>query len=202
VLSKVPLIGLTATATPRVRTDILGSLQLRNPFVSQLSLDRANLKIHVHRKMGIPDAMKEFLDSTTTSTTPASTIIYAPTRAMVESIHQYLVSHNVSCEAYHAGLADRANAHTNFLTGKTAVLVATTAFGMVRVEKLSNGLFSLNSIVIVIVRVLTSRTFGRLSITVRPRRWKSTISRLAELAATGYRPAASSTRTIRTLTRI
>jgi hypothetical protein len=200
VLSKVPLIGLTATATPRVRTDILGSLQLRNPFVSQLSLDRANLKIHVHRKMGIPDAMKEFLDSTTT--TPASTIIYAPTRAMVESIHQYLVSHNVSCEAYHAGLADRANAHTNFLTGKTAVLVATTAFGMVRVEKLLNGRFSLNSIVIVIDRVLTSRTFGRLSITVRPRRWKSTISRLAELAATGYRPAASSTRTIRTLTRI
>jgi superfamily II DNA helicase RecQ len=129
ILSKIPLIGLTATATPRVRTDILDSLRLRDPFVSQLSLDRANLKIEVYRKKGIPDAMKEFLISA--SGPLVSTIIYAPTRATVESIHQYLVSHGVSCEAYHAGLADRANAHTNFLTGKTTVLVATTAFGMV-----------------------------------------------------------------------
>lgn len=127
VLSQVPLIGLTATATPRVRTDILQTLKLRNPFVSQLSLDRSNLKIEVHRKKGIPHAMKDFVGN---AQKQASTIIYAPTRASVETIHQYLISNGVSCEAYHAGLANRSTAHTNFLTGQTSVLVATTAFGM------------------------------------------------------------------------
>ena len=64
-----------------------------------------------------------------------STIVYAPTRSQVDEVAMYLqanVKNSVKIEAYHAGLsnAERATAHTNFLTGKSSVVVATVAFGM------------------------------------------------------------------------
>ena len=68
-----------------------------------------------------------------------STIIYAPTRGQVEDITAHLSKrlrqegdNNIQVEGYHAGMSTEARneAHTNFLTGKTAVICATVAFGM------------------------------------------------------------------------
>jgi hypothetical protein len=61
VLRHVPIVALTATAVPRVQTDICNSLQLRNPFVSRQSLDRSNLRIRVAKKSGLAHAMKDLL---------------------------------------------------------------------------------------------------------------------------------------------
>ena len=142
----IPLLALTATAVPRVRRDILESLKMRDPvLVHQQSFDRPNLRIRVAKKTGgLPGAMKDLLKElngaaagtkASASHPNQSTIVYAPTRSQVEEVAQYLQAHttrNIRVEAYHAGLSNaaRADAHTNFLTGQTAVIVATVAFGM------------------------------------------------------------------------
>lgn len=139
VLSRIPILALTATAVPRVQQDICDSLQLRNPFVAKQTFDRTNLKIRVLKKSGIPAAMKDLLAELNASGVRAakqSTIVYAPTRAQVDDIALYLQTHvrneGMRVEAYHAGLSNdgRGRAHTNFLTGQTTVIVATVAFGM------------------------------------------------------------------------
>jgi superfamily II DNA helicase RecQ len=142
VLRHVPIVALTATAVPRVQTDICHSLQLRNPFVSRQSLDRSNLRIRVAKKSGLALAMKDLLAVLNTPGIRASkqsTIVYAPTRSQVNELALYLQSNIQSSddnkarvEPYHAGLTqeERNQAHTKFLTGVTTVIVATVAFGM------------------------------------------------------------------------
>jgi RecQ family ATP-dependent DNA helicase len=137
-LAQIPILALTATAVPRVQLDIMQSLRLRNPLKSQQSFDRTNLKIRVLKKSGgVSTAMQglvEALNTPNVRLTKESTIVYAPTRAQVEEVALYLQKsvETAQVEAYHAGLSndDRSRAHTNFLTGKTTVIVATVAFGM------------------------------------------------------------------------
>jgi ATP-dependent DNA helicase RecQ/Werner syndrome ATP-dependent helicase len=128
-----------------VQKDIIESLHMRNPFVSLQSFDRKNLKIRVITKPsgGVAGAFSEFVaklrDSKGTLAVAGrkqSTIVYASTRSQVEEIALFLqknVLHDeIQIEAYHAGLSpnQRTATHTNFLTGKTTVVVATVAFGM------------------------------------------------------------------------
>jgi RecQ family ATP-dependent DNA helicase len=137
-LQEIPILALTATAVPRVQLDIMESLRLRDPLKAQQSFDRTNLKIRVVKKTGgISMAMQglvEALSAPNVRLTKESTIVYAPTRAQVEEVASYLQKtvKSAQVEAYHAGLSndDRSRAHTNFLTGKTTVIVATVAFGM------------------------------------------------------------------------
>jgi RecQ family ATP-dependent DNA helicase len=141
-LRNIPILALTATAVPRVQQDICTSLQLRNPFVSKQSLDRANLKIRVVKRSGVASAMKELLavlNAPSVRGSKESTIVYASTRSQVEELALYLNSNlqtnqssAVRIDAYHAGLSqgERNDAHTRFLTGATTVIVATVAFGM------------------------------------------------------------------------
>ena len=128
VLAEVPLVCLTATAIPRVQTDIVQSLQLRNPLLARQSFDRTNLEISVHKKKGPRAALDPLLPKMAQQ----STIIYAPTRDQVQEIADYLSTKLPGVEAYHAGLPQeqRTRAHTNFLVGQTKVIVATVAFGM------------------------------------------------------------------------
>jgi ATP-dependent DNA helicase RecQ/Werner syndrome ATP-dependent helicase len=128
VLSQVPIVALTATAVPRVQTDICQSLGLRDPLLARQSFDRTNLVIEVHKKKGVRAAMEPLLDRLSRE----STIVYAPTRDQVEEIANYLSTKVTGVEPYHAGLPQqqRNAAHMNFLVGKTKVIVATVAFGM------------------------------------------------------------------------
>ena len=141
---KVPLLALTATATPKVRRDIIQSLQLRNPKLSIHSFDRDNLQISVHRKPQYVQALKSFIQeikkeksNPTTCQGGSSTIIYVPSKSLVDEISLYLTKQfdstsNVKVQPYHAGLSmkKRMEHHTNFLIGKTDIIVATIAFGM------------------------------------------------------------------------
>ena len=141
-LKHVPLLALTATAVPRVQTDIVSSLHMRYPVVEKLSFDRTNLKIRVaSRAGGIATAMQPLLKDLR-SGNPQSTIVYTATRKEVEDVAAFLqqnVTEAVSTQtmaplvtAYHAGMTSevREEAHTNFLTGRTPVIVSTVAFGM------------------------------------------------------------------------
>jgi ATP-dependent DNA helicase RecQ/Werner syndrome ATP-dependent helicase len=86
--------------------------------------------------MALASAMKPLLQSLLQ--TPESTIVYASTRNQVEDITSFLQQRleqkgkNVKVEGYHAGLSlnARSDAHTNFLTGRTTIVVATNAFGL------------------------------------------------------------------------
>ena len=131
VLGQIPILALTATAVPRVQNDILSSLRLRKPYIAKQTFDRTNLAISVVKKhrgglrATIDTVLPKLMDK-------KSTIIYAATKSEVEDIATYLDSKGVSVQAYHAGLSNnaRTDAHTNFLVGKTSVLVGTVAFGM------------------------------------------------------------------------
>jgi len=141
-LSDIPMVAVTATAVPRVQRDILQSLYLRQPLVVQQSFDRSNLIIGMKRKPkgGYSTALKSFvqeLDSDS-SKNDQSTIIYCPTQSMVTEVSEFLqrqfnnLSSAIQVQSYHGGqsIHHRSDAHINFLTGKTHVIVATLAFGM------------------------------------------------------------------------
>ena len=148
VLKNVPIVALTATAVPRVQTDILSSLQLRNPKVVKQSFDRDNLIITVRRKpaggyrTALAGFVKDMKEMTTTTrkkmsfSRHESTIIYCPTQGQVVEVSNWLSQQfegtDIRAQSYHGGqaLEHRSDAHINFLTGKTAVIVATLAFGM------------------------------------------------------------------------
>ena len=144
-LRSVPIIALTATAVPRIQESISKHLQLRSPQVNKQSFDRTNLAIKVfikERSNPLPSAMETLIRSLTNEEQKkgqaGSTIIYAVTRNMTEEIASYLQQRlqaqgsTVDVQAYHAGMTTtkRHETHVQFLTGKTAVVVATVAFGL------------------------------------------------------------------------
>ena len=141
VLKQIPIVALTATAVPRVQSDIIKSLHLRSPKIVQQSFDRDNLIINVKRKPagGYKVALKGFVDhmlKLDAQKKRESTIIYCPTQTLVEELTFWLETRlensNVKVQSYHGGqsMGHRQDAHVNFLTGRTSVIVATLAFGM------------------------------------------------------------------------
>mmetsp|Transcript_5438 Transcript_5438/g.9689 ORF Transcript_5438/g.9689 Transcript_5438/m.9689 type:complete len:1007 (-) Transcript_5438:883-3903(-) len=140
-LLNIPVIALTATAVPRIQREIVETLQLRSPHISKQSFDRPNLAIKVmlkEKERSLEAAMEPLIRTLLQEQPPASTIIYAITRDKTEEIASYLQQRlhaqnsAINVQAYHAGLptATRQQVHMNFLTGKTAVVAATVAFGL------------------------------------------------------------------------
>lgn len=128
---EIPIIALTATATPKVRTDIVKNLNMRkvNSFVS--SFNRDNLYYEVR-----PKAKKE---QTTRSIIQIikempgeSGIIYVQSRKSAEEIARLLVVNDIKAAPYHAGLDAKTRSSTQdaFLMEDVDVIVATIAFGM------------------------------------------------------------------------
>ncbi|KAK2148107.1 hypothetical protein LSH36_515g01056 [Paralvinella palmiformis] len=137
ILPKVPLMALTATATPEVRRDIIRSLNLRSPAVTCTNFDRPNLYLSVSIKSGdiITDLKKEMLEQNrrnSTYTFHGSTIIYCPTKKATENVHNAVKVLGVKSAMYHAGLSmsARKTAHRDFINDDVQVVVATVAFGM------------------------------------------------------------------------
>ena len=107
-LPDVPVMCLTATATQRVRQDILKNMQLRNPVIEQGSFDRPNLSYSVKRKSGkavsdIGKILNLRMGNRGTQRVDGFTIIYCPSKKETESIAQSLCGLGVPCAAYHAG---------------------------------------------------------------------------------------------------
>jgi len=125
----VPIIALTATATPKVQQDILKNLHIEDADVYKSSFDRANLYYEVRPKTKnvIKDIIKYI------KTQPGkSGIVYCLSRKKVEEIAETLQVNGIKALPYHAGL----DAHTRrrnqdmFLMEESDVIVATIAFGM------------------------------------------------------------------------
>jgi ATP-dependent DNA helicase RecQ len=129
-LPGVPVLALTATATPRVRTEIEGELRLRDPERIVLSFDRPNLGWGVQLLRS--DGVKLRIHRALVRRRPGARMVYAATRRRVEIIRRYLSATGIRAEAYHAGLPDgeRDRVQRWFLEDPAPVVVATNAFGM------------------------------------------------------------------------
>jgi len=128
---KVPVIALTATATPKVQSDIVKNLGLRNPKIFISSFNRPNLYYEILPKIKKDDANKSIVKFIVQSK-GKSGIIYTLNRKTTEELADMLVANGIKAVAYHAGLDSklRANRQDLFLNEDTQVIVATIAFGM------------------------------------------------------------------------
>ncbi|XP_073196427.1 bifunctional 3'-5' exonuclease/ATP-dependent helicase WRN isoform X3 [Lepidochelys kempii] len=134
-LPSVPIVALTATASPSVREDIVRCLNLKNPQVTCTSFDRPNLYLEVGRKSGqILRDLKPFLIKKESSTYEfeGPTIVYCPSRKTTEQVAAELMKLNLSCGTYHAGMGIKArkDVHHKFMRDEIQCIVATVAFGM------------------------------------------------------------------------
>jgi ATP-dependent DNA helicase RecQ len=127
-LPGVPFMALTATATTRVRQDILQQLQLRDPQVFVGSFNRANLTYRVIPKDGPSKQVISFLRGRRGE----SGIVYCQSRKGCEALAERLVEAGFAARPYHAGLSDteRSENQEAFLRDEVRVICATIAFGM------------------------------------------------------------------------
>ena len=128
---KIPVIALTATATPKVQSDILKNLGLRNPKIFISSFNRANLYYEVVPKVKKEQAVKSIVKFISQNK-GKSGIIYTLNRKTTEELAQMLMANGIKAVAYHAGLDAklRARRQDQFLGEEVQVIVATIAFGM------------------------------------------------------------------------
>ena len=127
------MMALTATATERVRQDILDQLKLRSPQVSVSSFDRPNLTYRVVAQVDVVAQCREIIDRHRSATGQAAGgIIYCARRSDVDQLAVVLGDCGYSVAAYHAGLShqERQQAQEAFVNEKVQVVVATVAFGM------------------------------------------------------------------------
>ena len=127
-LPDAPVIALTATATQRVREDIVEQLALRDCRVFVSSFNRPNLTYHVRPKRGTYEALLHLLDSRRDE--PA--IIYRFSRKDTEDLARRLSGDGINALPYHAGLDPlvRRTTQDRFVRDEVSVIVATIAFGM------------------------------------------------------------------------
>ena len=127
----IPLIALTATATPKVRADIVKTLNLNNVNIFISSFNRANLYYEVRSKISKEQTAKEIIQIIK-SFESRSGIIYVQARKTTEEIAEVLNINGINASPYHAGLdaKSRSSIQDNFLSEKVDVIVATIAFGM------------------------------------------------------------------------
>jgi len=128
---KVPVVALTATATPKVQGDIVHNLGLRNPHIYLSSFNRPNLEYEVRPKVRKDQTIKgmvKFIHENKGK----SGIIYTLNRKTTEELAELLNVNGIKAGAYHAGLDSklRAERQDKFLNEDMQVIVATIAFGM------------------------------------------------------------------------
>jgi ATP-dependent DNA helicase RecQ len=127
-LPDVPLMALTATATARVRTDIITHLKLREPATFVASFNRPNLTYRVIPK---DQPLKQIIDFVRKRESESG-IIYCASRATAERVAESLAGRGFSARPYHAGLTaeERSTNQEQFLRDDTRIICATIAFGM------------------------------------------------------------------------
>jgi len=121
-------MALTATATERVRADIITQLHLREPACYTASFNRPNLTYRISAKSGAYEQITDFLRARPGE----SGIIYCQARKTADSLASKLNSDGVRAAAYHAGMEtdDRSRSQEAFLRDEVRVVCATIAFGM------------------------------------------------------------------------
>ena len=124
----IPIIALTATATPKVQQDIIKNLQMSDATLYKSSFNRPNLFYEIRPKR---DVIKEIIRYIKQNT-GKSGIIYCLSRKKVEEVAETLNLNGIKALPYHAGLEPKVRADTQdkFLMEDVEVIVATIAFGM------------------------------------------------------------------------
>lgn len=124
----IPIIALTATATPKVQSDIRKNLQMTDATLFKSSFNRTNLYYEVRPKQDVVKEIVRFIKNN-----PGKTgIVYCLSRKKVEEIAEVLNINGIKALPYHAGLdaKTRADTQDKFLMEDVEVIVATIAFGM------------------------------------------------------------------------
>jgi ATP-dependent DNA helicase RecQ len=127
----IPVIALTATATPKVKSDIVKNLGLRDPDIYISSFNRPNLYYEIQPKIKKDQTIKSIVRYIVQQK-GKSGIIYTLNRKTTEELADMLVANGIKAVAYHAGLDSKLRAERQdlFLNEDTQVIVATIAFGM------------------------------------------------------------------------
>ncbi len=128
---KIPVIALTATATPKVQSDIVKNLGLREPNIFISSFNRPNLYYEILPKIK-KDQTNKSIVRFISQNKGKSGIIYTLNRKTTEELADMLMANGIKAVAYHAGLDSklRADRQDQFLNEDVQVIVATIAFGM------------------------------------------------------------------------
>lgn len=129
--SEVPVIALTATATPKVKSDIIKNLGLRSPEIFVSSFNRSNLYYEIQPKINVDQTNKSIVRFIQQHKNKSG-IIYTLNRKTTEDLAEMLNANGITAVAYHAGLDAklRAQRQDQFLNEEVNVIVATIAFGM------------------------------------------------------------------------
>ena len=127
----IPVIALTATATPKVQSDIVKNLDLHNPNIFISSFNRTNLYYEILpkiKKSQTDESIVRFIKGMKTK----SGIIYTLNRKTTEELADILMANGIKAVAYHAGLDSklRSERQDQFLNEDVQVICATIAFGM------------------------------------------------------------------------
>ena len=127
----IPVIALTATATPKVKSDIIKNLVLRDPNIFISSFNRPNLYYEIQPKIKKDQTIKSIVRYIVQQK-GKSGIIYTLNRKTTEELADMLVANGIKAVAYHAGLDSKLRAERQdlFLNEDVQVIVATIAFGM------------------------------------------------------------------------
>ncbi len=125
-----PVIALTATATDRVKADIVAQVALRDPVRLSTGFDRPNLYFAVERME--PRKKELYIIKYVRDHADETGIVYCNTRKAVDEITEALLDAGIAARRYHAGLSDeeRKQAQEEFQFDRAQVMVATNAFGM------------------------------------------------------------------------
>lgn len=120
-LPGIPLLAVTATATPRVIKEMYEFLGLKDACEYFLGTRRTNLSIKILPKRLFKDC--EFNEPT---------IVYVQTRKLCEKLHNNFIKKNITSACYHGGMRkqDKIRSHEKFINGEVIVIVATISFGM------------------------------------------------------------------------
>ena len=128
IKKEVPIIALTATATEKVKEDIINQLQLNNVHIHEAPFKRDNLSYEVYK---VENKLRYIIEYVKNHNHQCG-IIYCQTRKDVKQIAKYLFGSNVKCQIYHGGMdkISRQDSLNNWLVKENSVMVATNAFGM------------------------------------------------------------------------
>lgn len=127
-LPPAPCLALTATATERVRSEIMAELRFAEPCEFVAGFDRPNIFLEARRRTKVLDQIAALA----AEYPEQSGIVYCFSRARAESIAEGLAGRGISALPYHAGLPpeERSANQDAFIDGEVRVIAATTAFGM------------------------------------------------------------------------
>lgn len=127
ILPEVPVLALTATATPEVVDDIQKQLLFREPNLFQKSFQRSNLVYVVRTVENKDEHLLKILNSV-----PGTSVVYVRNRKKTKEVADFLNQNGISAENFHAGLKNETKdaKQGRWKSGETRVIVSTNAFGM------------------------------------------------------------------------